>query len=137
LRYTEALMMISPVLLEKSWWDEFNNTKKDHKTVNRVGHTSCPEVSRLTCLWTARVAHSGHCWWFFLESLVSFCQYLFNSISDIIIKVSVCFQNLFYFISLSLSLLNYVSFKIYNLKESSNTMSTCLDCFSLFCQEAH
>jgi hypothetical protein len=51
--------------------------------VNRVGHMSCPKVSRLTCLWAFLVAHSSRYWWPFLVSLNQSHKDIFNGLSGV------------------------------------------------------
>lgn len=87
--------------------------------MNKVGYTSCPDMSELTCLWAARVTCFSHHWWFSLMSLDLSQWYIYNDTNDVIIEVLVCLQGIFFnFFSLStFSLLNTVFFEFCNLKK--------------------
>jgi hypothetical protein len=97
--HIEIWMMTSPVSLKKSLLP--SECSCGSQTVNAVGHTSSQKVSRLACLWSVRVAHSGHSWWLFSVSL-----YLSRQIFSTVLVVSSlefwCVTQIFFF---SLSLL--------------------------------
>lgn len=76
--------------------------------MNRVGHTSCSKVLRLTCLWAAHVTHSDQRWWPSLVLLDSSCQDLCNSTSDVVIEVLVCFRGFFFLSFFSLLSLYWI-----------------------------
>jgi len=76
-------------------------------TMIEVHHMSCSKKNELWHIWTSRVAYFGHRSWPSLVSLHFSCLYLSNGISDVVIRVSACFQD--FFIS-SLVFLFHLSF---------------------------
>ena len=85
----------SPVPLERSRWDEFNDIKKGHQWWPKratwdVWRQMSPET-----FWSDRVAHYDHRLWPSLILLDSSRRYLFNSTSSVIIKISVYLWDFF------------------------------------------
>jgi len=73
--------------------------------VTGVGHISGPKVSEPQHFWTARVANFVHHLWPYLMSLDSSHRDIFNNTNVVIIRTSVCLNDLF-FLLFSLSLLS-------------------------------
>jgi hypothetical protein len=67
-----------------------------------VGHISGPKASEPQHFWTARVANFVHHLWPYLMSLDSSHRYIFNNTNVVIIRTSVCLNDLFFYFSLSL-----------------------------------
>jgi len=71
--------------------------------VTGVGHISGPKASEPQHFWTARVANFVHHLWPYLMSLDSSHRDIFNNTNVVIIRTSVCLNDLFFFTFLSLS----------------------------------
>ena len=86
----------SPVPLERSRWEEFNDIKKGHqwwpeRATRDVRRQMSPET-----FWSDRVAHYDHRSWPSLILLDLSRRYLSNSTSNVIIKISVYLWDFFF-----------------------------------------
>jgi len=91
----------SPVPLERSRWEEFNDIKKGHqwwpeRATRDVRRQMSPET-----FWSDRVAHYDHRSWPSLILLDSSRRYLSNSTSSVIIKILVYLWDFFFLVFLS------------------------------------
>ena len=83
--------------VRKIWTRLIQRYQRRSPTVIEVHHKSRPKKNELWYIWTSRVAYFGHRSWPYLVSLHFSCWYLSNDIGGVVIRISACFQDFFYF----------------------------------------
>lgn len=96
LGHIEISMMTSPVSLTFTVCDPHERSKSKRDLFNAVGHTRRPKVSRLACLWSARVSPFDHRLWFFLMSLY-LSRRIFSTVPVVLSLEFQCVANIFIF----------------------------------------